>query len=275
MKKILYFFGTLFLTVSMVHCSGTSLVDQFAASQAETAGAINILALQHDRNGEEVEANPDGSKTFTNDLGYEVILDMGHLHFHSIKLISEGEDPRCFGGMDQTISLHHDRNLLGEDLLTHNLATAVIPMTFYCSFEITLGSDGDHALKFAHGDEGEESAEIAADAFHVMGTWSKDGDSGSFELTGTDPVMVSHKFKTKENDEVIEHPVHFHEGETVIEVLIGTKYDLAFDGVDFKIQMEDEQIDTIYGNLGTAVHQHTGDHHGSAGHDDGNDHDHP
>lgn len=274
MKNIVKLFFIFSIFISLTACGGTNLVDDFFASQSNGSGAIDVMALQHLRDGSAGEITPEGTKVFTNDLGYEIELTHASLHFHRLSLFSDGDDPECIGGNDQDILIHHTLDLLGEDLLTHHLATAVIPTAFFCEFEVQLGHNVAQTLKFHEDGDGEGDPDQESEAFHLMGHWSKDGDSGDFELMGMEETVISHVFKAKENDEIIEHPLHFHEGETVVEVLIGTKYDLIFDGVDFMSQSVDEQIDTIYENLQTAVHQHVGDHHGSAGSTDDGGHTH-
>jgi len=266
-------YAVLFVLVFTTGCAGTNLADQFFNASSSETGAFQVLALQHLTDGSEGEITPEDTKVITNDLGYTITLHRALVHFHSLYLISEGEDPTCRPGFDQEISLHATHDLMGEDLLTHLLGTALLPKSYWCRFELTLGSEGHHeaALKFNHPGEGEVehstggSGEEIEDAFELEGSWDDGNSQGNFLFTGHEIVIVQGAFKTKEGEEVLEHPIHFHEGEDVINVLFGAKYDDIFKGVDFKNQSEEEQIHHINENLKTAVHQHTGDHHGSGG----------
>ena len=238
------FFSLIFIPLAA--CNNASLVDQFFNNQSAGSGAVEVLALQHLGDGSSGEISSEQTKIFSNDLGYEIELTAATLHFHRISLFSDGDDPQCIGGNDQDISIHHTQDLLGEDLLTHHMGTEVVPTVNYCEFEVQVGHDG-------------------GEVFHLKGHWSKGGDSGDFELMGMEEIMISHIFKAEENGEVIVHPLHFAQGETVISVLLGIKYDLLLDGVDFRSQSADAQIDAIYRNLPTVIHQH-GDSHDDGGH---------
>lgn len=256
-------------------CGGTNLVDQFMANQAADSGALEVQSIQHLHDGTAGEITAESTKVFTNDLGYEVTLEMAELHFHAIRLLSSGADPECLGGLDQEVMLHSTFDLMGEDLFTHHLGTASIPRAAYCEFDLELGSSSEAMVKFDHADEMDpghtEGYEGDSPAFYLMGHWSKDDASGNFEYVGNDPVELHKIFQAKEDGVVIDHPLHFHEGEGLLTVLIGTKYDLLFEGVDFVDH--EVSLDQIYENLDKAVHQHTGDHHGSST-DAGSDHQH-
>lgn len=275
MKRFIKLFLIISFLLFMANCSGTNLSDQFFNSSGSETGALQVMAINHLKGGVAGELTPEDSKVVVNDQGYTIEITKALIHFHQLRLISEGDDPTCLAGFDQEIDLHSTYNLLGEDLFTHLLNTVIIPKHFFCQFELILGTEGghDHTVKFAHGDgdgdhdhgtDGSQGGEEITETFHLQGAWEKDGEMGEFNLIGEGPLMVAGKFKTKENDEVIEHPIHFHDGEDVINIIFGTKYDEVFDGVDFKSQTEDEQIEKIFEQLGTAVHQHTGAHHEGA-----------
>lgn len=246
------------LTLTLLSaCGGSNLEEDFFGQNSGNLGVVDVLALQHDHEGMAIALSDTNTKSFTNDLGYEIELTEASLHFHELNLISEGEDLACVGGQDQNISLHSSYDLMGEDLLTSLLGTAQVPYVYYCSWELMLGAaEADHNMA----------------AFHLSGTWSYEGTTENFDLMGMEPVMVSAPFKVEENGEVIVHPLHIHEGEDKLSVLIGTKYDQLFDGIDFgnASQSEADRLDQVYQNIQSGVvHQHTGAHHGSADHDHG------
>lgn len=259
------------------NCSGTSLVDQALNLNLSDTGVLQVLALQHLDDGSAGEHTAEESKMVVSDLGYEIEITESLINFHAIKLITEGDDPTCVAGFDQEVSLHATHDLLLEDLIAYLLGTQIIPKLNFCHYELEIGEeeDGHHAIKFDHpgGEEGSHGEEIDG-AFHFRGHWSKDNDSGDFEFVGVESFTVSGHFKIKENGEIIEHAFHFHEGEDILNLLFGTKYDVVFDGVDFKGQSLEDQLHHIYENLETAIYQHVGDVHGTGdGHqDDGHEH---
>ncbi len=274
MKTKKYLPLTFLLLTLVAACGGTDLVDQFTANQAAESGAVEVQAIHHLHDGSAGELSTEATKTFTNDLGYEITLSAAQIHFHQIRLISSGFDPECLGGQDQEVMLHASFDLMGEDLLTHHLATASVPRAAFCEFELQVGSAAHAMIKLAHDDEGEtETHGESSAAFHVSGSWSKDGDMGDFAFVGMEPSELHYTFMAKEDGVVVDHALHFHEGEGLISVLIGTKYDVLFNGIDF--QDHGVALEQIYENLHEAVHQHTSDHHGSAPANPEGGHDHP
>jgi hypothetical protein len=247
----------------MSACTAGSLTDQFLADLSQSNGVLELEVTQYMQGDFEAELTPEGSKAFSNDLGYEIELKEAVLHLHELHLVSEGSDPLCQGGFDQILPIHSAQDLLAEDLLTHYMGSALIPMVFFCQFELVLGSEAHAAVKLHEGEE--PAPDTATEAFHLSGTWRLGGESGEFSFTGAEAVSISGVFKTEENGEVIEHPLHLHDGETVSSVLFGTQYDALFEGVDFKSQSVDQQIETVYQNIPEAIHQDAGDHHASGG----------
>lgn len=258
MKKNMLYLFYLPLSLWIGACAGGSLTDQFMENLSASDGVVEVEATQHLSDGTEGEITPEGTKIFTNDLGYEIELKQGELHFHDFALLSEGDDPLCQGGFDKILSLHTAQDLLEEDLLTQHLGSALLSMAYYCRYEIRLGSSDPTQVKFHEG-EG-SGTDTAAEAFHLSGTWSLGAESGEFSFTGEDPLAVMGVFMAMENGAVIEHPLHFHEGERVISAVFGTQYDILFDGVDFKSQGAETQLEMIYQNFQDAIHQHLGEH---------------
>ncbi|MFO1464184.1 MAG: hypothetical protein U1F66_10450 [bacterium] len=242
-------------------CSGNSLIDTTNPSGSAGLGELDIAMVHHLEDGSGLSIDPDGGKTLTNDLGYTVDFEAAKLNWHSLKLISSGDDPDCEGGLDQELDIDASEDLLGEDLLTHVLASHEIPLAAYCSYELTLapGSASGAALK-NHAGEDHGAASTFPESFHLAGTWTKGVDSGNFHIDTTDSVTVSGLFHARENGELVAHPLHFHEGETAAEAHFETKYDLLVRGVDFKNQSEDQQRERVLANLQDAIGQHLDEH---------------
>jgi hypothetical protein len=260
MKHLIKSIFLLSLFILTGACTSGPLTDQFLADLSASGGVLEVKAMQHLHDGGEVSMTPEGSKIFTNDLGYEVELKEAFLSLHALHLISQGSDPLCPGGMDQTIPLAAKQDLLGEDLVLHHMGSALIPMVFFCEFELVLGSEVHAEMKFH---EGEDHGDAPNEPFHLAGTWTMGAESGDFSMTGAKPVSIHGIFKTEEHGEILEHPLHFHDGETEASVVFGTNYDEIFNGVDFKMQSPEEQLEAVYHNLPEAIHQDVGDHHGS------------
>lgn len=243
-------------------CSGNSLVDT-----NDDVGQLQVSVVHHLHDGTELAADPDGSKTFITDLGFTVILEEAMVNWKTLKLVSGGGDPECQPGFDQTLDVNATQDYLGEDLISHALAENEISKIAYCAYELTLapGVSGA-AIKNHEGEDHGGGESTFPESFHLAGSWSKDADSGSFHIDTTDPVVISGLFHAMENGVMIEHPLHFHEGEDSADVLFGTKYDLLLDGVDFLAQSEDEQRDQVLVNFTNAVHQHLGATHNAGGH---------
>jgi hypothetical protein len=251
MKTSMRSMGLLAFLLTLCACTGGSLVDQALNTSGSEVGAVQVMALQHRHDGASGDLTDTGTKLLTNDLGYEIEMVEALINFHALRLISEGEDPTCLPGFDQEVSLHKAHDLLLEDLLTYVLGTAIIPKMNFCRFEILIGGEDEHGA----------DTELAS-AFLLSGHWSLGGNSGDFDFSGEEAIAVSGVFQAEEDGTVIEHPIHFHEGEDVVEALFGIAYDEIFTGVDFQNQSPEEQLETVHHNLEHAVHQHTGEHHG-------------
>ncbi len=249
-------------------CGGSNLSEDFLNTSGSETGALQVMAVQHLQNGDALELSDEGSKWIENDLGYAIELHQALIHFHQLKLVSNGEDPSCVAGLDSTVDLHATHDLLGEDLVAKLLTTQIIPKRAYCQYELTLGTEEghEHASKF-HGDENHDavddtpSAEIE-DIFLIEGYWEKDGETEPFTFSASGALVLKGSFRTQENGSVIDHPLHFHDGD-LAELVWGIKYDSLFDGVEFKTQSpeeQQEQQERVLENLSHAVHQHTGEH---------------
>ncbi|HEX5033779.1 MAG TPA: hypothetical protein VFW62_04810, partial [bacterium] len=183
-------------------------------------------------------------------------------NWKSLKLISAGDDPECVGGIDQDIEIESAEDLLGEDLIASILTEKEVPQVAYCSWQITVAPGPEGAALKNHGGEDHGSGAAnppIAETFHLAGTWSKDAASGEFHLHSTEPLVLQGNFQTAHDGEVIDHPLHFHEGEVEKQVTFGISYDILLKGIDFSAQTEDQLVTQVVTNLGLAIHQHLGE----------------
>ncbi|MCC6271978.1 MAG: hypothetical protein IT572_00800 [Deltaproteobacteria bacterium] len=233
-------------------CSGNNLV-------ATDTGELQFSVVHHLNDGSELAADAEGNKTFVNDLGYTVKLTEAKVNWKSIKLISDGDDPECLAGNDQDLEINSSQDFLGEDLISHLLGDHEVPMVAYCAYELTLAPGAEAAaIKNHEGEDHGGGNSSFPESFHLAGTWTKDAANGDFHIDTTDPVVIGGAFHTMQDGEMVEHPLHFHDGETSLSLLFGTKYDVLLNGVDFQAQDEDAQREQVLANLPNAVHQHLG-----------------
>lgn len=251
MKTILKSFFVLSLAASLIHCSGESLIDTDPNADVSELGTLNIGAVHSLEDGSALAVNPDGHKELSTDAGFDLHLTEVLINWQQLRLISSGADPECVGGSDQTIALNQVEDILGVDLVETSLGEAAIPITGYCSFEVTIAPSANSAIKFHEGEDHGGAHSGIEVSFHVQGEWSKGVDSGTFHYESTDPVKVSGEFT---------HPLHFHEGETEIDLNFGTHYDTYFSGIDFAADDEVMQQAKFVSNLKTGLHRHSDQH---------------
>ncbi len=278
-KYRLQLLAPLALAFMVSACGGEALVTN-SSETVDTGFTANIQVVHHpipNADGTFPDFGDETGKTFTNDLGFEVTLTMATLSFHQITLISEGDDPDCVAGGDQQIELNKTETLMGEDLLTSALANTSVEDRAYCQWSLLLEptnhehselvlantSDGEHDHEMTTG-EGNITEHNNDQSLHLMGAWSKDGQSGNFMLATAESIAAAANFKAKVDGEVSDHALHFHEGETEITVLIGTKYNQLLNGIDFENDSDVQMLDQVITNIESgAVHQHLGEHHSS------------
>lgn len=266
MKRI-----ALFVLVSLIGgafasagCGNGSLL---AVNPSESAdpGTLSVSVTHHPDDGSELEADADGFKTLVNDQGFTISIQEARLGWKELVLISGGEDPECLEGHDQTIAVNKNEDLLAEDLVPSELIDATVPMIAYCRYQIVFGPSAAAAALIVNGSkahdtgqgepEGAAVSEGAEGSLHLSGTWSKDGASGAFDIHSTSGAAVEGTFQSEEDGKVIDHPLHFHEGETLLGLTFGTDYDALFSGIDFQHDSEDIQNGKAVSNLVTAVRQ--------------------
>lgn len=247
-------------------CSGNSLIDDNNPGASAEIGELQFSVVQHLHDGSELAADLDGSKSFVNDLGYTVKLTEAKVNWKTFKLISDGEDPECQPGLDQTLEINSSQDYLGEDLISHLLGEHEVPKVAYCAYELILAPGAEGAtIKNHEGEDHGGGSSSFPESFHLAGTWTKDAASGDFHIDTVEPVVLGGAFHSMHDGETVEHPLHFHEGEASKQVLIGTKYDLLLTGVDFQAQSEEAQRAQVIANFPNAVHQHLGATHDGAG----------
>jgi hypothetical protein len=262
MKRIVQ---TLFLgagVIALAHCSGNQLVDDSDPNLSGPIGAISIATIHHLEDHSALAADPAGTKTLTNDQGFSLVLEEAAVNWKSVKLISSGEDPECLGGNDQELEIESAENLLGEDLVSSILTEKDVPQVGYCSWQITVapGPEAAHLKNHGGEDHGSGTANPPIDeTFHLAGTWSKDAASGEFHIHSTEPLVLQGNFQAAHDGEVIDHPLHFHEGEVEKQITFGISYDVLLKGLDFSAQTEEQLVEQVTTNLGLAVHQHLGE----------------
>ncbi|HEX5036896.1 MAG TPA: hypothetical protein VFX30_07030 [bacterium] len=249
-------------------CGNGSLLASNPSVSADP-GTVSAAATHHLSDDSELEADVDGFKTLVTDQGFTITIEEARLGWKELVLISGGEDPECVEGHDQTIALNKGEDLLAEDIVASELIDATVPMIAYCGYQIVFGPSTaasalivDRSKSHEAGGEAEGTAvsEGADGSLHLSGTWSKGGDSGAFDIRSTSGAVVEGTFQSEEDGEVIDHPLHFHEGETSVGVAFGTNYDVLFSGIDFQHDSEDAQAGKAVSNLVTAVHQDSVSH---------------
>lgn len=222
MKKIILFLIVLFAT----QCSGNTLITDAAISAAEDLKTVTIESVH------------EGSNPFENDLGVEVTLTEATIHWASFELVSGGDDEECLDDLNESFTLDVEESMLDEDFTATNLAERDdIPNLAYCQFVVTIGS------------------------VTAAGTWSDGISTGTFDIEVTDEISVSAGFQTEEDGEVIEHPLHFEEGEDSETVTLSNEYNQWFDGMSFS-ETAEELATMLKDNIEDTLHQHTQDHHG-------------
>jgi len=245
-------------------CGNGSLLAPNGSSSDEI-GTLSLSAIHHLNDDTALEADADGFKTFTNDRGFSITVEESHIGWKSVTLISGGEDPECEAGHDQNITIGKQEDLLAEDLVASDLVDAMIPMISYCNYRIHLGPSDAAALVVDgsknhagvdHGSGGTSISDGAEATLHISGTWAKGAASGSFHIESTETLIIDGAFQSEEAGEIIEHPFHFHEGETSVALTFGTHYDEILEGIDFQTDSVGMQSDKSIGNLTAAVHQH-------------------
>ncbi len=262
MKRILQ---TLFLgagAIALAHCSGNQLIDDSNPNLSGPIGNLAVATTQHLADDSALAADAEGFKTLTNDQGFTVVLEEAAVNWKSLKLISSGSDPECEGGNDQDVELQSAQDLLDEDLFANVLTEQEIPQVGYCSWQVTIAPGPEVAALKNHGGEDHGSGVVnppIAETFHLAGTWTKDAASGEFHIHSTEPLVLQGNFQAAHDGEVIDHPLHFHEGEVEKQITFGITYDVLLNGLDFAAQTEEQLEAQATINLGLAIHQHLGE----------------
>ncbi len=250
--RIILFFVIFILTTA---CTGQNLFPN--PDDGTIFGTVNVSAVHHDENGEALEPTAEISKLFSTNQGFDVELTELIVHWEKVRLISEGEDPECVPGLDQEIALAEAEDFLAPDLDAVFLGSVAAGDSHWCKIAVTMGPAQVHAVKF-HLGEGELPEGLS---FHASGHWTQGAETGDFAIEGAHSVTIEMISQAMENGEVIDHPLHFHPGETEIDLTFGTEYTRLLDGIDLKNDTAEIQADKFSQNLRERVHQYLGEEH--------------
>lgn len=198
-------------------CSGSALINEIIADAgfSESAEEALSVAVVHSGTPDEAGLYPDylteeGTKVFQNDLGITITLEKAGVSWGSLHLMEA-----CEGDHDAEIALMSIENFLADDLASVILATDSVADTSYCQYEIHLSPENEESSGV------DEFPEMMGYAVYVSGSWSYDGESGTFEIAVDDEIEMAGDFSTSEDDE------------NSLSVVFGNYYDRFFDGMDF------------------------------------------
>lgn len=243
-KNHAFILGFYFLLTTA--CSGNSLVSEVEVDASVSDVADHSLSVAAVHSGTpDVDGNypdylaDDGTKIFQNDLGYIITLEKAGISWEHFHLISEGDDEDCEAGNDAEIELMYVENLFSNDLEAATLVTDLIADAAYCQYEIHFSPENEESAGI------DDFSEMAGNTIYVSGSWSHDGESGTFEIAVDDEIEVTGVFMASEEGELIEHPLHFHDGEDSTSVTFGNYYDRFFDGIDFSESNEELGFELI------------------------------
>jgi len=247
MKKINYL--CILIAVIFSACSGQPLFSEDAESTAGT----NQLVITVTQHGTPDDAGvypdlvtADNTKVFQNDLGITITLEEASLSWGHIELISAGDDADCGQNDDLTLHVESTQDLMDDDLAEQTLFDDLVVEAIYCQYQIALEAASDANAELNH------TADMGTHTVHLSGHWTDGSDSGDFSVSIDDGVTVSNIFYALEDDEIIAHPLHFHEDS--LSYVFGVRYDQLLDGLDFS-ESEAEQQAQVIENLEAAVRQ--------------------
>ena len=217
-------------------CSGQPLINGSGSSFPFTAHVMSIHHPTPDAQGDFPDLTTPNGREFTTDLGFDIVLEEATLSWQHLDLISGGNDPECEAGFDAHLELDGTEDLIGEDLVPLHLGDFAIEDRHYCQWEVTIGD------------------------IYLRGAWESGGANGSFTIESIEEVVKKAPFKAKVADVEEEHPIHFHDGETDLEIIFGIQYDQLLDGIDFEVDSDAVIEAQVLSNLESLVHQHLGAH---------------
>ncbi len=185
MKKTKLLLLTALLAGASFGCNQSSLLSPNGSESGEQ-GSLQVL-LSHAAVDAASLVDLGGAKELTNDLGLVIHLNHAELGLKNLNLISSGDDPECVGGSDTLLALNGSEDLLGLDDVETSIGSFEIPITAYCSYELTLGGTASAAaLKFhdtghdhdedLDGEGSGSTSTPAHAALHLKGNWMKGHD---------------------------------------------------------------------------------------------------
>lgn len=232
-----YLIAVLFSFV--MNCSGQKLINGTTADLAtdssqsisaqSKAFAVNI---EHHGTIFDTELYPDYmqddlTKQFQNNLGYTITLTTAAISYSHMHLISDGNDIECTDGIIEDVDLNYVDNILAEDLQPTTVVNQLISDVAFCQYEIHLSADNETSLGL------DEVPEAANHSFFIIGKWEYGTSFGNFSIIIDNDVSITDSFKTLEGEVIVDHPIHYHDGETGKIISFGTNYDRWFDDIDF------------------------------------------
>jgi hypothetical protein len=248
------------IVTTLFGCNQSSLLSPGGSESAEE-GSLRVEFSHGVENTASLHDLGD-AKEITNNVGFVLRLQHAALGIKSLNLISSGDDPECIGGHDTLLNVNGSDDLLGLDETQVSLGSFAIPVTAYCSYELTLGASSvASALKFHTDHDGEDltgvSSTPAHATLHLEGSWTAaDGVlTEDFEIEILEDIVLSAKFRADEDGGLIDHPLHFHGEETSRDVSFRIDYDLLFRDIDFAAQTPEAIRAKIVENLRQAIFQ--------------------
>lgn len=247
---------------------GCALFVGLGACGSETPGVVvGISAVHHmspDMMGMVPENGADVPRVFTTDLDYEITLDKGYITVLSAKLTEPHTMTRIWKNLFRLVSpvklayahsessptvigVPHVIRILDEDLLPLELGHLNPRAGTYDHVHLTIGPADDDA----EGLPSDVTGGYEGFTLYLSGSYvpSGGGPAVPFEVTSTaeehatvhlhDPLVLSYDGQYED-------------------VLIGTKYDTWFDGIDLATASGPEIAAGMLANLVASMHEHTG-----------------
>ncbi len=221
-------------------CNGETLVNSTRTnpnSSNNTAPTLTISVIHHGTPDNDSHYpdyfNGIDAKTFQNNLAITITLEKAGLSWGHAYLISEGNDPECEPGYNFELHLEHIENILDTDLTELLLTSSKITDIAYCQYRLefspeNLASPGLSALP-----------EITGNSAYVAGTWDDGVITGSFEIAIEEKIEAEATFQASHDNEIIDHPFHFHTGQISRTLIFRSIYDRWFDDIDFSESEEE------------------------------------
>ncbi|QQR81926.1 MAG: hypothetical protein IPJ69_07540 [Deltaproteobacteria bacterium] len=259
MKKIIFI---CLIALTLNACGGSSLLNN---QDSGATGTLSVNVLHHLADGSTLEP-VGGSKTFTNNQGFQITLSEAQIGWRSLQLISGGTDssfPECVAGRDIRVNLGGADDVLGEDATSLSLVTNQnIQQVSYCRYQIVLGPTATPAGLVLENSKSHTTGATASGAatpttvtYHFQGTWRKGTDSGDINFVRSEPItLLPQPFRVLEAGHEVSHPLHFHAGSTHEDLSFEIHYDDLFSDINFSAQAATAQ-NIFDSNFSESIHQ--------------------